>query len=111
MQSLVRGDIVIAYFPQEDQDFSDLRPCLVLSVDPKSFLAAKITTTELRQVWTHRLHKGDSDTAKGRILKDSWVNLRRRENILLVNAKSVVASLKPEVFEVIISKLGSFLVE
>jgi hypothetical protein len=101
----VTGDIVIAYFPQEDQDTCDLRPCLVLSAGKDSFLAAKITTAELRQIWAYKLDKGDSATAKGQILKDSWVNLRRCENIPVKDAKRTVASLKRETFDAIISKL------
>jgi mRNA-degrading endonuclease toxin of MazEF toxin-antitoxin module len=105
MPAPVKGDIVIAYFPQEDQDTSDLRPCLVLSVEEGHFFAAKITTTELRRAWTCKLDKGASLTSTGNILKDSWVNLRRCEVIPVRDSIRIVASLKPEVFKMICKKL------
>jgi len=92
-----RGDIVIAYFPQEDNASSDLRPCLALSVDNDCLFAAKITTTPLPRAWTYKLEQGNIATSKGSILRDSWINLRRCEMIPLQDAKRVAASLKPEI--------------
>jgi hypothetical protein len=100
-----RGDIVIAYFPQEDNETVDLRPCLVLSVAGDHLLAAKITTTELRQAWAHKLDGGTSATSAGKVLKDSWVNLRRCESIPVGDVIRVAASLKPEILEIIRQKL------
>jgi hypothetical protein len=105
MSSPAKGDVVIAYFPQEDQDAFDLRPCLVLSVMKDSFVAAKITTTELRHTWAFKLSAGKSTTVRGQILKDSWVNLRRCEKIPMSDAKQVAGTLKQEVFAAILSKL------
>jgi hypothetical protein len=64
MLVLSKGDIVIAYFPQEDHSALDLRPCLVLSVSQQEgvFTAAKITTTALPQIWAHKLEKGQVQT-------------------------------------------------
>ena len=110
MLALAKGDIVIAYFPQEDHTSADLRPCLVLSVEERYFIAAKITTTELHQVWAFKLTKGQNETFSGDIHRDSWVNLRRRENIPIQDAKRVVAKLKTEILQKIYDKL-SFLIK
>jgi mRNA-degrading endonuclease toxin of MazEF toxin-antitoxin module len=107
MSSPTKGDVVIAYFPQEDQDAFDLRPCLVLSVGKDCFVAAKITTTELRRPWAFKFSEGKSATIRGQILKDSWVNLRRCENIPLTDAKQIAGTLKPEVLDAILLKLKS----
>jgi hypothetical protein len=108
MHSPTKGDIVVAYFPQEDQDAFDLRPRLVLSAREDGFLAAKTTTTELRHSWDFKLARGDSATIRGEIQKDSWVNLRRCENIPMTDAKQVVCTLKPEVLAAIRLKLARF---
>ena len=107
MLVLAKGDIVIAFFPQEDHSSVDLRPCLILSIEEKYFTAAKITTTELRQVWAFKLNKGQSETLSGNIQRDSWVNLRRCENIPIQDAKRGVAKLKTEIFKKICDKLNT----
>ena len=109
MQFLNKGDIVIAYFPQEDQDSSDLRPCLVISIEEGDVFAAKITTTRLDQIWAYNLLQGESAVSRGKIMKDSWVNLRRCERIPVEDVKKIVASLKPDVFGEIISLLASLM--
>ena len=106
MQFPDKGDIVIAYFPQEDQNSSDLRPCLVVSTEESHVIAAKITTTKLDQIWAYKLLQGESATSRGTIMKDSWVNLRRCERLPAEDVKKNVASLKPYVFAEIISLLA-----
>jgi mRNA-degrading endonuclease toxin of MazEF toxin-antitoxin module len=105
----LKGDIVIAYFPQEDHSACDLRPCLVLSVERDSILAAKITPTLLRQAWAYKLDKGTVNTSEGAIQKDSWVNLRRRETIPMQDVKKTVATLKPGVLKAICEQLRKVL--
>jgi mRNA-degrading endonuclease toxin of MazEF toxin-antitoxin module len=109
MPALSKGDIVIAYFPQEDHSTSDLRPCLVLSAENGNVLAAKITTTSLCRTWVYKLDKGTSLASKGKIEKDSWVNLRRRETIPVQDIKKIVATLKPDVFRAICIRLNQML--
>jgi mRNA-degrading endonuclease toxin of MazEF toxin-antitoxin module len=104
-----RGDIVIAYFPQEDHKTYDFRPCFVLSVENDSILAIKITTTNLSQKWAYKLDKGAVLTSKGIIQKDSWINLRRRERIPIGDIKKIVATLKPNVLETICEQLTKLL--
>ena len=106
MLVLAKGDIVIAFFPQEDHSSVDLRPCLVLSVEKEHFIAAKITTTELRQVWAFKLDKGQNATLSGNIQRDSWVNLRRCEIIPIQDAKRIAAKLKTEILKEIFDKLS-----
>ena len=109
MQFPNKGDIIIAYFPQEDQDSSDLRPCLVISIEEGHVFAAKITTTRLDQIWAYKLLQGESAASSGKIMKDSWVNLRRCERIPAEDVKKIVASLKPDVFDEIISRFASLI--
>jgi hypothetical protein len=71
--------------------------------------AVKITTTPLRQAWAYKLDKGTNLTSKGKIQKDSWVNLRRREIIPMRDVKKTVAALKPEFFEEICVQLTKIL--
>ena len=104
-----KGDIVIADFPQEDNDFSDLRPCLVISAEEDHILAAKITTTRLDQIWAYRLAQGQSTTSRGQIMKDSWVNLRRCELIQIKSVKKNVAALKEDIFGEIIAQLAGLI--
>jgi mRNA-degrading endonuclease toxin of MazEF toxin-antitoxin module len=101
----LRGDIVIAYFPQEDHSYCDLRPCLILSVNQDSLLAAKITTTELHRTWTYKLNQGATSMSKGTIQKDSWVNLRRQEIISTKDVKKTVGTLKSEVLSAICERI------
>ena len=105
MLALSKGDIVIAYFPQEDNSAVNLRPCLVLSVEEDHFLAAKITTTALHRIWTYKLPEGREATSSGCIQKDSWINLRRCETIPIQDAKRIVATLKPGILTAIFAKL------
>ena len=109
MLAPAKGDIVIAYFPQEDHSSVNLRPCLILSVEGGHFIAAKITATELRQAWAFKLNKGQSATQSGNIQRDSWVNLRRCEIIPIQDAKRIVAKLKTEIFKEICDKLSSLI--
>jgi mRNA-degrading endonuclease toxin of MazEF toxin-antitoxin module len=109
MPALAKGDIVIAFFPQEDHSSADLRPCLVLSVEEEHFTAAKITTTELRQIWAFKLEKGRESTFSGNIQRTSWVNLRRCETMPIQDAKHTVAKLKTEILEEICNKLDSLI--
>jgi mRNA-degrading endonuclease toxin of MazEF toxin-antitoxin module len=104
-----KGDVVLAYFPQEDQSTSDIRPCLVLSVSESGFVAAKITTTNLPRPWTFKLDRGIAMTCSGGILKDSWVNLRRCETIPTKDMTRIVATLKPEVFKEICGILANII--
>ena len=109
MQFPNKGDIIIAYFPQEDQDSSDLRPCLVISIEENHVFAAKITSTKLDQTWAYKLLQGDSAVSKGKILKDSWVNLRRCERIPTTDVTKIAASLKAEVFDEITARLANLM--
>jgi hypothetical protein len=76
----------------------------VLSIDKDSdsVYAAKITTTKLHQSWAYKLVKGDTLTTRGRIMKDSWINLRRREIIPMPDVKHNAATLKQEVLDAIL---------
>ena len=114
MLSLRRGNVVFAPFPHEDErDVFDKRPCLVLAVDNENnrFLAAKITTTELRQYWSFRLSPGTGDTASGRILKESWINLNRREWIPVKDCLRVFAMLNSEVMNAILARMDILKIE
>jgi mRNA-degrading endonuclease toxin of MazEF toxin-antitoxin module len=106
MRAPSKGDVIVAFFPQEDRSAFDLRPCLVLSIQGDHLLAAKITTTELRQFWAYKLDKGKTSTSRGCIQKDSWVNLRRCEMIPIHDVKRIVATLKSEIFKTICEKLA-----
>lgn len=76
MQSLAPGDIVLAPFPFEEGSGKKIRPCLVLAVKADRFLAAKVTTTELPQVWGVYLPQGSEKCLQGEIRKESWIKLR-----------------------------------
>ena len=109
MLLLHQGDIVFAPFPHEDErDVFDKRPCLVLAVDidNKRFLAAKITTTNLNRYWAFHLNSGGQDTSSGKILKESWINLNRREWIDLKDCIYVLAKIKSEIFSKILQRMN-----
>lgn len=108
MPSLRQGNIVFAPFPHEDdRQVFDKRPCLVLAVDEEKdrFLAAKITTTELRRYWAFRLSPGTRDTISGRILKESWINLNRREWIAASDCLRILAMLRPSVMNAVLERM------
>ena len=108
MQSLRQGDIAFVPFPyEEDKTLSRRRPCLVLAVDDdkQRFLGAKITTTELRQRWAFHLNQGTADTISGMILRESWINLNRREWFLFTDCTQVFASIRPDILNAILERM------
>ena len=110
MLFLHQGDIVFAPFPHEDErDVFDKRPCLVLSVDidNERFIAAKITTTNLNRYWAFHLNPGRQDTSSGKILKESWINLNRREWIDFKDCIYVLARVKDEIFNQILERMDN----
>lgn len=109
MLSLAPGDVVFAPFPfEEDATIFKNRPCLVLAVrgDTNTFLAAKLTTTRLECYWAVPLKAGTSEVSSGSILKDSWINLNRREWLDLNSCIYKLATLKEEIFEHIVLKVS-----
>jgi hypothetical protein len=103
------GDIVFAPFPfEEDRSRVKKRLCLVLAIDLKlsQFLGAKITSTELKQWWAYPLNSGNVDVSSGNIKKKSWINLNRREWIFFEDCLFKIATLKPEIFEIIRSRFS-----
>ena len=111
MLSLEPGDIVLASFPFEEdanRNITKKRPCLVLAVKPvdSSFYAAKITTTPLHHSWAYHLNSGSSDVSSGRIKKESWINLNRREWLSTKDCILVFAKLKADIMKDIISRFN-----
>lgn len=109
MLSLLPGDIVFAPFPfEEDTDEKKNRPCLVLSVEANAgrFIGVKITSTHLNRYWAYRLNAGAADVSSGRIQKESWINLNRREWLNIDDCTFKIASLKADIFKEILAKIS-----
>ena len=108
MRSLRQGDIAFVPFPyEEDKTVSRRRPCLVLAVDEakQRFLGAKITTTELKQRWAFHLNSGTKDTLSGAILRESWINLNRREWFSFADCIQVFARLRPDIMNAVLQRM------
>ena len=108
MRSLRQGDIAFVPFPyEEDKTITRRRPCLILAVDDvnQRFLGAKITTTELKQRWAFHLNQGGIDTVCGTILRESWINLNRREWFSFADCIQVFASIKPDIMIAILERI------
>ena len=114
MPFVSQGNIVFALFPHEDnRAVFDKRPCLVLAVDigHGRFLAAKITTTRLPQYWAFHLSPGNVDMTSGALLKESWINLNRREWIPLKDCLRVLAKLRQDKMDAILDRMGMLNIE
>ena len=108
MRSLHQGDTAFVPFPyEEDKTVFRRRPCLVLAVDgtKQCFLGAKITTTELKQRWAFHLNLGTKDTISGAILRESWINLNRREWFPFADCIQVFAKLKPDILNAVLEQM------
>ncbi|MBQ7263063.1 MAG: hypothetical protein IJR14_05015 [Synergistaceae bacterium] len=93
---------MMAPFPyEEDRTIVKMRPCLILGVDEKRsrFLAAKITTTEVRAWWGIPLSAGTADMISGMILRPSWVDLHRREWIPFSDCAFRIGRIRPDLFD------------
>lgn len=110
--SLHKGDIVFARYPREETpEIKSSRPCLVLAVLPleSKIIGAKLTTTLLPRAWSYSLNAGEADMRSGRLQYDSWINLRRREEIPFLDIEKNLCSLKFEVFNAVLKQIENLL--
>lgn len=93
------GDVYIAYFLQEEQEYADRRPCLILAVEKDKVLAAKITTTPIRGYLGIHISAGESDVKEGFIMRESYVNLSRIQWVANIDLIKKIATVKDEILE------------
>ena len=110
MQSLNKGDIVFAKFPfEEDKTIFKPRPCFVISVDTVNnrFLAAKITTTEIKRSWAIHIKSEKDDMSTGSMRIESWINLNRIKWIPFSDFTFKIGTASSDILNNVIQKLKS----
>ena len=99
------GDIYFGYFLQEEGEFADRRPFLVLIAEQERVFAAKITTSPIRGYCGVHLDAGRTDMSEGNLAKESYVNLARTQWIPKTEIIMKIGSLRKEVYEAVLCKL------
>ena len=98
------GDICFGYFLQEEGEFFDKRPFLVLIVEQERVFAAKITTSPIKAYWGVRLNAGNQDLSEGFLPKESYINLSRVQWVRRSDIIRRIGTLKEDICQSVIEK-------
>lgn len=98
------GDVCFGYFLQEEGEFFDKRPFLVLIAEPERVFAAKITTSPIKAYWGVRLNAGTKDLSDGILQKESFVNLSRVQWIKRSDIIRKIGTLNEDVYLSVLEK-------
>ena len=98
------GDVCFGYFLQEEGEFFDKRPFLVLIAEPERVFAAKITTSPIRAYWGVRLNAGKQDLSDGALQKESFINLSRVQWVRRSDIISKIGTLKEDIYQSVLEK-------
>ena len=108
MERLVRGDIIVIYFPFSNLVQFKPRPVLIIKI-PKGedMIVNQITGSSYEKSVEIKIE--NKDFSKGSLKKDSYLRLDKIFSIEKSLVKYKIGSLKPEKFNEIIDKIVSFL--